>query len=235
VLANASGKKLGSVGRPLPGSPEVAIAAYDFAARELVRDGWGRLVRARLDEPGMLVAKLDARISADLAHIDPKRVLRDAFSPGDTWFVTGDFFEVDTEGDYRFVDHQGHMVMTRLGPVPSTRIEDALYECPGVALCIAAGAPSAEDASIEIPVAAIQLRDATSLDLDALSQAAARLPEYARPRRVRIVEQLPLTDGFRPIKRGLRDLAQADGPNLFLWNPRAQRYEPSQIVQSRVS
>ncbi|HTR49253.1 MAG TPA: alpha/beta fold hydrolase [Kofleriaceae bacterium] len=235
VLANASGKKLGSVGRPLPGSPEVAIAAYDFAARELVRDGAGRLVRARLDEPGMLVAKLDARISADLAHIDPKRVLRDAFAPGDTWFVTGDFFEVDAEGDYRFVDHQGHMVMTRLGPVASTRIEDALYECPGVALCIAAGAPSPDDASIEIPVAAIQLRDAASLDLDALSQAAARLPEYARPRRVRIVEQLPLTDGFRPIKRGLRDLAQIDGPNLFLWNPRAQRYEPSQLVHSRVS
>lgn len=227
VLANASGKKLGSVGRPLPGSPEVAIAAYDFAARELVRDGAGRLVRARLDEPGMLVARLSARAGADVAHIDPKRLIRDAFDPGDTWFITGDFFTVDAEGDYRFVDHHGHVVLTRLGPVPSTKIEDALYEHAGVALCIAAGAPDPDGGDAEIPIAAVQLHPAASLDLDALSAAVARLPEYARPRRLRIVEQLPLTDGFRPIKRGLRDLALADGPNLYLWNPRAQRYEPS--------
>jgi acyl-CoA synthetase (AMP-forming)/AMP-acid ligase II len=187
-------------------------------------------VRARLDEPGMLVARLGARAGADVAHIDPKRVLRDAFAAGDAWFVTGDFFEVDTEGDYRFVDRQGDVVMTRLGPVPSTRIEDALYECPGVALCIAAGI---DDGTAEIPVAALQLHAAATLDLDALSAATAKLPEYARPRRVRIVEQLPLTDGFRPIKRGLADLARADGPNLYLWNARAQRYEPAEAGDLR--
>jgi len=233
VLANASGKKLGSVGRPLPGSAEVAIAAYDFTERELVRDGAGRLVRARLDEPGMLLAQLGPRVSADLAHIDPKRILRDAFEAGDAWFVTGDFFEVDTEGDYWFVDRLGQMVITKQGPVASTRIEDALYEHAGVALCIAAGAPSPDDPTLEVPIAAVQLHPAQALDLDALSAAVAKLPEYARPRRLRIVEQLPLTDGFRPIKRGLRDLALAGGPNLYTWNPRAQRYESSDLAGVR--
>ena len=60
-----------------------------------------------------------------------------------------------------------------------------------------------------------------------MASAAATLPEYARPRRLRIVEQLPLTDGFRPIKIGLRDLAQAQGPNLYVWNPHEQRFEPA--------
>jgi putative long chain acyl-CoA synthase len=225
VLANASGKKLGSAGRPLPGSAEVAIAAYEPAERELLRDGSGRLVRARLDEPGMLLARLDARVSADLAHIDPKRILRDAFEPGDTWFVTGDLFEVDTEGDYWFVDRVDHMILTKLGPVASTRIEDALYEHAGVALCIAAGAPSPDDPHVEIPIAAVQLHRGQALDVDALSRAAATLPEFARPRRLRIVDEIPLTDGFRPIKRGLRDLAQMGAPNLYLWNARQQRYE----------
>jgi putative long chain acyl-CoA synthase len=180
------------------------------------------LIAARLDEPGMLIARLSHRAGSDVAHIDPKRLIRDAFEPGDTWFVTGDIFEVDAVGDYWFVDRKSEMIMTKLGPVASTRIEDAMYDCPSVALCIACGLP---DGDHEVPIAAVQLH--ASLDLAALSAAAATLPEYARPRRLRIVEQLPLTDGFRPIKVGLRDLAQAQGPNLYLWNPHEQRFEPA--------
>ena len=233
VLANTSGKKIGSIGRPLPGSAEIAIATYDFAAGELVRDGQGRLVRARLDEPGMLIARLGARAGADIAHLDPRRLLRDAFEAGDTWFQTGDFVRVDAEGDHWLVDHQGQMVMTRQGPVASTRIEDALYEHASVALCIAAGMPDPDDRAVDIPIAAIQLHPSAALDLDALSAAVRALPEYARPRRIRVVEQLPLTDGYRPIKRGLRDLAQALGPNLYLWHPLGQRYEAA--AASRVA
>jgi putative long chain acyl-CoA synthase len=233
VLVNASGKKLGSVGRPLPGSPEVAIATYDFTSRELVHDPRGRLLRARLDDPGMLVARLSERTGADLAHIDPKRVLRDAFEAGDSWFVTGDLMSVDTEGDYWFVDRQDQMVATRLGAVASTRIEDALYGCASIALCIAVGIPDPEVPGAELAAAAIQLHPHTALDLDALSAAARELPEYARPRRIRVVEQLPLTDGFRPIKHGLRDLAQVDGPNLYRWDTRAQAYAAPEPTAKR--
>jgi putative long chain acyl-CoA synthase len=227
VLANASGKKIGSVGRPLPGSPEIAIAAYDFAERELVRDGAGKLLHARLEEPGMLLAHLGGRVSADVAHIDPRRILRDAFQPGDSWFVTGDVFEVDAEGDHWFIDRNTQMVMTALAPVASARIEDALYEHAGVALCIAAGIPSPDDPNVQIPVAAIQLHPGQALDLGALSAAVQRLPEYARPRRVRLVDQLPVTEGFRPIKQGLGELATYAGRSLYVWDARAQRYEPA--------
>src|SRR5205807_2403778 len=99
VLANAAGKKIGSVGRPLPGSAPVAVAAWSFDDDDFVRTGSGRLVHARLDEPGMLVANL-SRAGADVAHVDPRRLLADAFEPGDTWFVTGDFMKVDTLGDH---------------------------------------------------------------------------------------------------------------------------------------
>jgi putative long chain acyl-CoA synthase len=250
VLANAAGKKIGSVGKPLPGSPEVAIAAYDFAADELVRDGAGRLLRARLDEPGMLVARMSARAGADIAHIDPRRLLRDAFGPdspasagslrsrpGDTWFVTGDFFRVDAVGDYWFVDRSGQMVMTRMGAIASTRIEDALYEAGGIAMCVAAGraedaidhAPTAEAPAtrrgVELPIAAIVLAPNAPLDLGALSAAVRTLPEYARPRRLRVVPSLPMTDGYRPIKSALRslDLSRAAG-NVYAWDTRLQKY-----------
>jgi putative long chain acyl-CoA synthase len=225
VLANAAGKKIGSAGRPLPGSAEIAVAAWSFADDDFVRDGAGRLLRARLDEPGMLIARLSARAGSDVAHIDPKRLIRDAFEPGDTWFVTGDLFEVDPEGDYWFVDRKTEMIATKMGPVASTRVEDALYGCPSVALCIAAGLPDRDsDGDHEVPIAAVQLQPGATLDLDALSAVVATLPEYGRPRLIRVVEHLPMTDGFRPIKRAIRDLDLAAGPEVYRWDPLAQRY-----------
>ncbi|MGH2899078.1 MAG: AMP-binding protein, partial [Solirubrobacteraceae bacterium] len=227
VLANARGKKLGSVGRPLPGSPDVAIAAWSASDDDFVRDGEGHLVHARLDEPGMLVARLSE--TAELAHIDPRRLLRDAFIPGDRWFVTGDFFRVDAEGDHWFVDRQRQMIPTPHGLVASTRIEDALYEVPGVALCAAASRPEPGGGAHRSPIAAVQLQAGATLDLDALARAATALPEYARPRRLCIVESLAVTDGFRPIKRALDELDLSDGPNVLAWDPRTQRYHPTQL------
>jgi putative long chain acyl-CoA synthase len=220
VLANTAGKKIGSVGRPLPGSAHVAVAAWDDLADDFVRDGHGLLVHARLDEPGMLVAQL-ARGGSDVAHIDPKRLLHDAFEAGDTWFVTGDFMRVDTVGDFWYVDRHGQMIRTEQGVVASTKIEDALYGYTGVALCIAAGRSTG---TYDTPIAAIELHSGTALDLDALSAAVRTLPEYARPQRVRVVENLPMTDGFRAIKRGLRDLDAVGGPNVYHWDPRSQRF-----------
>ena len=221
VLANASGKKVGSVGRPLPGSPDVVVAAVD--GDELVRDGKGRLVHARLDEPGMLVARLSAsRTGADVAYIDPRRLIRDAFEDGDTWFVTGDLFRVDVAGDYWFVGR--HLIATEHGPVPTTKIEDALYAVRGVALCVALAQPV--PAHGEIPVAAVQLLPGAQLDLAALSAAVAALPEYARPRRLRIVDSVPMTDGFRPIKQAI-DLAGA-----YEWDARAQRYVAPSVART---
>ena len=69
----AGSKKLGSVGRPLPGSPEVAVAAWSSEADDFVRDGAGHLLHARLDEPGMLIARLAP--SADLAYVDARRLV----------------------------------------------------------------------------------------------------------------------------------------------------------------
>src|SRR6185312_16258831 len=46
VLANTAGKKIGSVGRPLPGSAHVEVAAWDDLADDFVRDGHGLLVHA---------------------------------------------------------------------------------------------------------------------------------------------------------------------------------------------
>ncbi len=228
VLANTAGKKIGSIGRPLPGSRDVAVAAYDIEKHELVHDSHGRLVRARLDEPGMLVAKLSARTGSDVAHIDPRRLIRDAFEQGDTWFATGDLVKQDALGDYWLVDKPNQMIVTRQGPVASTRIEDGLYTCSSVALCVVASVPDPDDAAHQVPVAAIQLHDA--LDEAALAAAVQALPEYARPREIRIVEEVPLTDGFRTIKARAFELEPLA---VYRWNTRTQRFDATESAPRR--
>ncbi|HEY4057113.1 MAG TPA: alpha/beta fold hydrolase [Kofleriaceae bacterium] len=229
VLANARGKKIGSVGRPLPGSPDTVVAGWDFAAHDFERRD-GTLVRARLDEPGMLIAKL-SRAGADVSHVDPARLIRDAFEDGDQYFVTGEIATVDTEGDFWLVDRVSNMVETEHGPVASTRIEDAIYTAPGIALCIAGarGEPAKREWVAAITLRTLSYPDAqpAGLDVAALSAAIATLPEYARPHRVRIVDEIPLSDGFRPIKRALATMDFADGPAVLAWDPLTQTLTPT--------
>jgi putative long chain acyl-CoA synthase len=224
VLANASGEKVGAVGRPLPGSPELVVAAYDFDADDFVRDGDGRLVHAHVGEPGMLVARLDhGRGVADLAHIQPTRVLKDAFAAGDTWFVTGDLLRVDADGDFWFVDRHGEMIRTATGWVASQKIEDALYASGSVARCVAFGLA---EGNVEVPVAAFVLGAGSRLDLAAISDAVAALPENARPVFVRRVDDIPMTDGYRPLKRPAKDLGFDRGPDVYAWDAAHKRYRP---------
>ena len=122
------------------------------------------------------------------------------------------------------------MIHTRLGTVASTRIEDALYDAGGIALCVAAPRKDADDPAHDTAIAAVVPLGA--VDLDAISTAVRGLPEYARPRRLRIVAELPLTDGFRTIKRAVRELDMAAGPNVYAWDTRAQRYVAT-LAESR--
>ena len=244
VLANARGKKLGSVGRPLPGSPEVALAAWSFPDADFIRDAAGHLVPARLDEPGMLIARLAGAAEPPHAgRAGAQQVVRDAFGPGDRWLVTGDILQLDAEGDYWFVDRRDQMILTRSGAFPSTQIEDVLYSVPGIAACAAIGRPDPDDPAHQLPVAAIELHPgnhdvgvpAGTALADALSRAVATLPEHARPRLIRILASLPQTDGFRPIKHAIAGgfAGLTDGPDILRWDPANQRYRPTPSSAAR--
>jgi putative long chain acyl-CoA synthase len=224
VLANAAGEKIGALGRPLPGSPDLVVAAYDFDRDDFVRDDRGRLTHARVEEVGMLVARLDrGRGVADVAHIQPNRILQDAFEEGDTWFVTGDLLRVDADGDFWFVDRHGEMIRTATGWVASQRIEDALYASGCVGLCIGFALAAGDH---EVPVAAFALGAADRLDLAAIADAVAALPANARPRFLRRVDAIPMTDGYRPLKKPIRDLGFAPGPDVYAWDDATRRYRP---------
>ncbi|MFT3768613.1 MAG: AMP-binding protein [Minicystis sp.] len=198
VLANAAGDKIGALGRPLPGSTEAAVAAYDVTAGTIARDAHGRGRRVGPDEVGVLMARVDA-----LGSVGNDRVLRDVFEPGDAWLASGDLVRRDADGDYWFVDRLADVIRTAFGPVPSRPIEDALYTLPEVALAAVYGVPLPGEEG-EVPTAAVVLREGAALDGAALFRALEALPAESRPRFVRLVEAIPMTEGYRPLKAGLR-------------------------------
>ena len=101
VLANVSGAKIGSKGRPLPGGGEVALAAYDPEDDLILEDERGFVRRADTNEVGVLLAH-------PRGPVDPTAsVKRGVFAPADTWVSTEYLFRRDEDGDYWLVDNRG--------------------------------------------------------------------------------------------------------------------------------
>jgi len=237
VLANPSGKKVGSLGKSLPGSADLALLSWDFeagdGAGDFLRDERGNLMLAGRGEPGVLVAQIDpshpmtgfdgyASATGDEGSEESgARLLRGVFDDGDAWFVTGDLMRADADGDFWFVDRLSDVVRTERGVVTTVEVEDALVTCSGVARAIAYGT----DGKRAQLIAALVLRGA--LDLDKLSAEIERaLPLNKRPRYLRIVPSIPLTDGYRPRKTSLRELglAQRSGDVLCELDAKGERY-----------
>ncbi len=136
---------------------------------------------------------------------------RDLFEPGDAWLTTRDLCRRDADGDLWFVERLGGLIRTAGGPVPGRSIEDALDALPEVALAVAYGVREA-GTTAEVPAAAVVLRPGTTLDVDAAAKAITeRLPAGARPRYLRVVDAVPMTEGYRPLKGALEAEGLVEG------------------------
>ena len=211
VLANASGEKIGALGRPLPGATDMSIVRYDLEAGELLRDDSGMLQRAGVNEPGLLIARVDRGhpMAGFDGYVDraatEARILTDAFEPGDRWFVTGDLLRQDEGGDYWFVDRLADVVRTRGGPVFTRHVEDTLYRRGDVGQVAVYGL--SQDGG-EVVAATIVPREGTldsgQLDWGRLAELVSeKLEPHERPRVIRVASAIPMTDGYRPQKREL--------------------------------
>jgi putative long chain acyl-CoA synthase len=232
VLANVSDEKLGSLGRPLPGTSELMLAAYDFEADDFVKSPDGKYVRCFAGQPGMLIARIDAGNAwASLEREEresSRRVLRNVHDHGDAWFVTGDVLRVDEDGDYWFVDRAADMIRTPKGPVSSASVEDVLYDLGEVKQAVAYGV-RVPGLSHELPVVSLVVRDDYQLDASTLArQLESRLDVNARPRFVRREEALPMSVGYRPLKQPLRVRPlRADEPGLLVYDHELHTLSPA--------
>ncbi len=233
VLANVAGHPVGSLGRPLPGTTDVALVAFDFDRGDFVRNTDGTLVRCFADQPGMLIARIDSGhpMASFDGYLDNQesanRVLRGAFEEHDAWFVTGDVVRKDPSGNYWFVDRATDMIRTQKGPVATGHVEDTLYELPEIKHAVVYGMP-VPGSTFEMPVASIVVREGYMLDPVALArQVERRLDANARPRFVRIALSVPMSVGYRPMKQPLRELPLTeDDKDTLAYDQELRLYQP---------
>jgi putative long chain acyl-CoA synthase len=194
ILANLTGRAVGSMGKPLPGTAEVRVARCDLLTGRLELDAEGLARECGTDEVGLLLA----RVPADDAHDD---VLRSVFESGDAWRSTGDLFLRDEHGDLWLAGSVAEVVPTADGPALPSGTRFTLGSLPCADLVVAYGV---RDGDADVLVGAFTLRRETEVETADIEKAMSRLPARQRPRYVQQVPSIPLTTWHRPQWRSLQ-------------------------------
>ncbi|MEI7913954.1 MAG: acyl-CoA synthetase [Mycobacteriaceae bacterium] len=195
VLANVSGVKIGSEGRPLPGGGEVELGAYDPEEDLILEDARGFVRVAGRGEIGVLLAK-------PWGPIDPTAsIKRGVFAPGDIWISTEYIFWRDADGDFWLLGNRSGLIRTARGIVFPAPITDAIGGISAVDLAVTY--------PLEVPggtlaVTALTLRPGMSVTVADLSEAIASMPAGLGPDVVHVVAELPVSASYRPTVSGLR-------------------------------
>jgi putative long chain acyl-CoA synthase len=216
VLANVSGVKIGSKGRPLPGGAEVELAAYDPDGDLILEDERGFVRKADTDEVGVLLARPRGSIDPTAA------VKRGVFAPADTWISTEYLFRRDSDGDYWLVDTRGSVIRTARGAVYGEPITDAISFMPAVDLAVTYGVDVADH---QVAVTAVTLCPGAEISAADLSEAVAGLGND-RPDFVHVVPEIKLSASYRPTVGSLREagIPQA-ARNAWYLDPETNRYK----------
>jgi putative long chain acyl-CoA synthase len=217
VLANVSGAKLGSKGRPLPGGGDVELAAYDAEDDLILEDEQGFVRRADTNEVGVLLAH-------PRGPVDPTAsVKRGVFAPADTWVSTEYLFRRDEDGDYWLVDNRGAVIHTERGTVYASPVNDAVGRLGAVDLAVTYGVDANGH---QLAVTALALRPGGSIPSADLNEALADLPVGNPPDIVHVVPEMKLSASYRPLISPLK----AEGipkPSRNAWylDPDTNRYK----------
>jgi putative long chain acyl-CoA synthase len=195
VLANVSGAKVGSKGRPLPGAGRIELGAFDVEHDLILENERGFVQVAEPKQLGVLLA-------ASNGPIDPTAsVKRGVFAAGDTWISTDYLFYRDDDGDYWLAGRRGSVVHTARGLVFAEPVTDALGYINGVDLAVTYNVPVGDH---EVAVSAVTLLPGATITAADLTQAVATLPIGLGPNIVCVVPEMNLSATYRPTVSALR-------------------------------
>ncbi|HUE33066.1 MAG TPA: acyl-CoA synthetase [Mycobacterium sp.] len=195
VLANVSGAKIGSEGRPLPGAGRVELGAYDAEHDLILENERGFVQVADTDQVGVLLAQSNG-------PIDPTAsVKRGVFAPADTWISTEYLFRRDEDADYWLMGRRGSVVHTKRGLVYAEPVTDALGQINGVDLAVTYNVPVGDQ---EVAVSAVTLLPGATITAADLTEAVATMPVGLGPDFVCVVPEMTFSATYRPTVSALR-------------------------------
>ena len=126
-----------------------------------------------------------------------RRVMRDG------WLHTGDLAVTHPDGRIDILDREGDLLNLAGHPFSSTQIEAVLYRHPSVREAVVIGTHAQGG---DTPTAFVTLHPgAQVLGRELLSFCVPHLPDYALPRRIQLVQELPKTASGKVLKHVLRE------------------------------
>jgi fatty-acyl-CoA synthase len=230
--------KVGSVGRiPTRLLMDARLVRYDVERDEHARDASGHLIECAPDEAGELIGALPRRAGDNRGRFEgytsseatERKILRNAFAEGDSFFRTGDLLKQDKDGYFYFVDRIGDTFRWKGENVSTQEVAEAIGVYPGVELANVYGV-AVPGADGRAGMVALTLAGADDFDGRAFyAHAVTSLPAYAMPVFVRIQREADLTGTFKLRKVELQqegyDPAKVRDP-LFVRDDAARAYVP---------
>ena len=214
----------------------VAIFEYDVAEDKLVKNEDGKYIEVEENQPGLLLVEIGPNAIYN-GYTDKKaseeKVITNVFEEGDRWFNTGDLIKTMDVGfalgrkHYQFVDRVGDTFRWKAENVSTNEVAEILnlYDQVNMANVYGVKIPKSEGRAGMV---------AFNCSLDNFnwgsfsSFVSEKLPSYAQPVFIRIIEELETTGTFKLKKNDLRDeayhLDKVKGDQIFVKKPGQNSY-----------
>ena len=217
---------------------KVGIFEYDVAEDKLVKDQNDKYIEVDEHQPGLLLVEIGPNAIYN-GYTDKKaseeKVVSNVLAEGDRWFNTGDLVKTMDVGfslgrkHYQFVDRVGDTFRWKSENVSTNEVAEILnsFEHVNMANVYGVKVPKSEGRAGMV---------AFNCSLDEFnwdnfsSFVSDKLPSYAQPIFIRIIEEIETTGTFKLKKNDLREeayhLDKVEGNQIFVKKPGQTSYEP---------
>ncbi len=126
----------------------------------------------------------------------------------DGWLRTGDLGKMDADGYFHIVDRIKDMINVSGLKVYSIEVDEVLFKHPAVAGAVTIGVPVPNKPGSERVKAFVKLREGFEQKTtvkELVDFARGKLPSYAVPEEIELIDDMPLTVTEKLFKRSLRE------------------------------
>tara|TARA_B100000614_G_C14553337_1_gene494729 strand:+ start:1333 stop:3141 length:1809 start_codon:yes stop_codon:yes gene_type:complete len=217
---------------------ELALLEYDVAEDKLKTDEDGKYIEVQEHEPGLALVKIGPNAVYN-GYTDKKaseeKVIKNVFEEGDRWFNTGDLIKTMDVGfalgrkHYQFVDRVGDTFRWKSENVSTNEVAEILnsFDQVNMANVFGVKVPNSEGragmVAFNCELNEFRWEDFSAFVID-------KLPGYAQPVFVRIIEELETTGTFKLKKNDLREeafhLDKVNEDRIFIKKPGEASYVP---------
>ena len=216
----------------------VGIFEYDVAEDKLVKDQNNKYIEVDEYQPGLLLVEIGPNAIYN-GYTDKKaseeKVISNVLVEGDRWFNTGDLVKTMDVGfslgrkHYQFVDRVGDTFRWKSENVSTNEVAEILNSFEHVNMANVYGVKVPKSEGRAGMVAFNCALDEFNWD-EFSSFVSEKLPSYAQPIFVRIIEELETTGTFKLKKNDLREeayhLDKVNGNQIFIKKPGQSSYVP---------